>query len=205
MPSNVLTLDGCRRRDGFPLYFVTEGGGYLILTGLAKVGFVLASAVAWSFDKCSAETGRSRGKLVGLVTPIIESEILRPFFGVSNSSCSLCSCSCFSTSCKAAFFGKKSRIDDALDSLRIDGSGVLPLETHTPSTSTPLSSALMPNGTSSARGTPGPRRFWLISRCRACSLRSFSATAEYLCNRQWVWASLMLPSIIVRAMPTPMI
>jgi hypothetical protein len=207
MPSNVRTLDDCRWRDGFPLYFVIEGGGCLLLTGLARVGFVLASMVSGLFDKCSPETGRTRGKLVGLATPIAESEILLPILGVSNVSCSLCSCpcTCFSTSSPGALLGKKSQIDDALDSLRIDGSGVLPLETHTPSTSTPLSSALIPNGTSSARGTPGPRRFWLISRCRACSLRSFSATAEYSCSRQWVWTSWMLPRHIVRAMPPPRI
>jgi hypothetical protein len=205
MPSNVRTLDDCRWRDGFPLYFVIEGGGCLLLTGLARVGFALALLVVRLFDECSAETGRSGDKLAGLVTPIVASEALRPCFGLSDVSCSLCSSACFSTSCIVAFFGMKSQIDDALDSLRLDGSGVLPLETHTPSTSTPLSSALMPNGTSSALGTPGPRRFWLISRCMACSFRSFSATTEYLCNRQWVCASLMLPRHIVRAMPPPRI
>lgn len=205
MPSNVRTDGDCRWRDGFPLYFANDGGGCLLLTGLARVGFVLPSRVAGLLDIFSVQTGWSKEELAGLVVLIVESETGRPYFGVSKVSCSFCRCSCFSMSCTVAFFGMKSQIDDALDSLRMDGSGVLPLEIHTPSTSTPLSSALMPNGTSSARGTPGPRRFWLISRCRACSFRSFSATAEYLCSRQWVCTNLTLPRHIVRAMPQPSI
>ena len=168
-------------------------------------GFEVPLRVAGLFGKFSAETGRGEEEVVCIVTSVVDPELLWPCFGASGFSCSWCTCSCFSTSCSAAIFGMKSQIEDAFNSLRIDGSGVLPLDTHTPSTSTPLSSALMPNGTSSARGTPGPRRFWLISRCSACSCRSFSAIAEYLCNRQCVCASLMLPRHIVRVMPQPSI
>jgi hypothetical protein len=177
----------------------------LLLTGLVKFGFEVALRITLFFDKSSVELDRRSGKLADPVPPMAGFKLAGSTFGASKLSCSCRACFCFSISCTVAIFGMKSHIDDALDSLRIDGSGVLPLECQTPSTSTPLSSALMPNGTSSARGTPGPRRFWLISRCSACSFRSFSATAEYLCNRQCVCASLMLPRHIVSVTPQPSI
>lgn len=174
----------------------------MLFTGLVKLGFAVPLR---GVDKLSVETEGSDEELAGRVTLVAESKLRWPYFGARTFSCSCCACSCFSTSFTLALLGMKPQIEDALDSFCIDGSGVLPLDTHTPSTSTPLSRALMPNGTSSARGTPGPRRFWLISRCSACSFRSFSATAEYLCNRQCVCASLMLPMHIVRVMPQPSI
>lgn len=126
-------------------------------------------------------------------------------FGFERPRSGVISGSCLSTSCCDAFFGMKSQIDEAELSWRIEGSGVFPRDTQTPSTSTPRSSARMPKGTSSARGTPGPRRLWLISRCRACSFLSFSATTENLRSCQWVYASFVPPRHIVRAMPQPSI
>lgn len=179
----------------------------MLLTGLGRLCLGIPLRDEGRVDKSSADSGRLKCELVGLIMLIEDSESSPPCFADLEVLCSCSLSSCLSMSCTVVLVGMKSQIDEVevLDSLRMDGSGVLPLETHTPSTSTPRSSALMPNGTSSARGTPGPRRFWLISRCRACSVRSLSATAEYLCRRQCVCANLTLPRHIVRAMPQPSI
>ena len=200
MPSNVCTADDCRCKDGFPLYLANEGGGYWVFAGLARLVFGMLSRFVEPLVKLTVDRSLLEVRSPGLAAPMAESEIARPRLDVLG-----CSPSgvWFSRSGMAVFFGMKSQIEEPLDPLRIDGSGVLPLDTHTPSTSTPLSSARMPKRTSSARGTPGPRRFWLISRCMACSLRSFSSATEYLRSCQCVWASFAPPRRIATAMPQP--
>jgi len=199
MPSHVCTADDCRCRDGFPLYLANEGGGCLLLVGLARLALgMLSRSIGPTPVKLPVDCSRLEVKSPGLSMPTAESEIARPRCVVLGRSVS---CACFSISGSAVFLGMKSQIEEPLDPLRTDGSGVLPRDTHTPSTSTPLSSALIPKSASSARGIPGPRRFWLISRCRACSLRSFSATTEYLRSRQCVCASFAPPRQIATAIP----
>jgi hypothetical protein len=200
MPSTVCTAEDWRCKDGFPLYLANDGGGCWLFAGLARFAFGTLSRFAGPLDKLTEDRVWLEVRSPGLAAPTAESEIARPRFVVLGCSPS---CVCFSTSGSAVFFGMKSQIEEPLDPLRIDGSGVLPLDTHTPSTSTPLSSARMPKRASSARGTPGPRRFWLISRCRACSLRSFSSATEYLRSCQCVCASFAPPRQIATAMPQP--
>jgi hypothetical protein len=200
MPSTVCTAGDWRCKDGFPLYLANEGGGYWIFAGLARPAFGMLSPFVGPFVKLTADRSLLEVRSPGLAAPMAESEIARPRLVILDCSPS---CDCLSTSGLAVFFGMKSQIEEPLDPFRIDGSGVLPLDTHTPSTSTPLSSARMPKRTSSARGTPGPRRFWLISRCRACSLRSFSSATEYLRSCQCVCASFAPPRSIATAMPQP--
>ena len=89
----------------------------MLLTGLAKFGFVTPSRAAGGFDKLSAETDRGKDALAGLVALAVESELAWPFLGVSRLSLSCFAFTCFSTSCTAAFFGIKSQNEDALDSL----------------------------------------------------------------------------------------
>jgi len=202
MPSNVCTAEDCRCKDGFPLYLANECGGCLLFAGLTRLSFAMLPRLVGSLVKLSADSSRVEVKSPGLAIPMAESDIARPRLAVFACSPSYAR---FSISGWAVFLGMKSQIEEPLDPFRIDGSGVLLLDTHTPSTSTPLSNARMPKRISSARGTPGPRRFWLISRCSACSLRSFSATTEYLRRRQCVCASFALPKHIARAMPQPKI
>ena len=75
MPSNVRTVDDCRWRDGFPLYFANEGGGCLLLTGLVRFGFEVPSRVDGVFDKLSAETDGREEELAGRVTLVVESKL----------------------------------------------------------------------------------------------------------------------------------
>jgi hypothetical protein len=200
MPSTVCTAEDWRCKDRFPLYLANEGGGYWIFVGLAMLAFGMLSPFVEPFVKLTADRSLLEVRSPGLAAPMAESEIARPRLVILGCSPS---CACLSTSGSAVFFGMKSQIEEPLDPLRIDGSGVFPLDTHTPSTSTPLSSARIPKTTSSARGTPGPRRFWLISRCMACSLRSFSSATEYLRSCQCVCASFAPPRSIATAMPQP--
>jgi hypothetical protein len=148
MPSNVCTAEVCRCKDGFPLYLANEGGGCWLFAGLARLAFGTLSRFAGPLVKLTADRSLLKVRSPGLAAPIAESEIARPRCVVLGCSPS---CACFSTSSSTVFFGMKSQIEEPLDPLRIDGSGVLPLDTQTPSTSTPLSSALMPKRASSAR------------------------------------------------------
>lgn len=176
MPPSAVIEEELRYSNGLPVYFAKEGGGHRLLAGFSSVGSTITSRLARPLGSCSADVARSKAELTG-----------RSVFGVEPEAIlvRVCSVDCLSISGSGSFLGKKLQIDEPLDPLRLACSGEFGLETQTPSTSTPLSIALMPKGISSARGTP-PLLRSLICRCRACSFLSFSATAEYLRSLQWL-------------------